>query len=525
MKALWIKNALIGVNENTPLAADGCLGDYLRKVAAQPTEAAQNFSLGVGVWAACQQAAFAPAFPHDANIPAYPLALTEPALPEQHPATHTLVEILLGNNLRLTYEALALLEKQSLKLPSHLMAAALDAGRRNTEIRPIVLKSTGVLGAWLSRFNPNWKYAVTDLEEKLDQHDERLWHEGNFAQREEFFKQCRENKPAHARTLLENELKNLPAKERLAFVGQMEMHLCVEDEPLLSSLLRDRSGEVKDKAAELLARIPHSNYAQQIINCMQTLVLQKKGLIKTSWLCDAPESFLPEWKELALTEKPPAHYRLGGERSWWLFQLVVKTPLRWWHDYTGMSIHELVKWSQTTDWKDILRHGWQESISTDDTEWIQVLFEQPKLLETKHYSNLYATLKKNFSLLTDEARVALINRFPADVCSNWQLLQMLSEGLPLHATLPKPFSQAVLDTLKADYKASSIQNNYQKRITYQNLVWALHPEALLSWQKPEKPLTAESAEEIKWMQEIDLGIALRQKLQSQLSSLSDSITS
>lgn len=519
MNAPWMKNALIGVNENTPLVAEGDLGIYLQKIAQQPSEAAQNFSLAVGIWVACRQAAFVPENLNEADIPDLPSVHPEPSLAENHPAAHTLAEILLSNNQRLTCEALCLLEQQHLKLPCHLLASALDTGRRNTEIRPVILKSIGMRGAWLARLNPNWKYAATELDEKVDEHDERLWFEGNIAQREAFFKWCRNQDPAHARTLLENELKNLPAKERLTFVEQLETHLHADDEPLLTTLLNDRSSDVKNKAAELLAHIPTSAYAQEIARIMQTLVYPKKGLLKTSWLCNAPEKFLDNWKKLCLTEKPPAHYRLGGERSWWLFQLAAKTPLHWWREYTGMSIHELAKWSKNTDWSDVLRHAWQASLSTADIDWIQTLFEQPKLLETKQYSNLFAHLQRNFSLLSDEARVSLINDFPGDVCHNWQLLQMLAAGLPLHATLPRQFSEAVLKTLYADYAASSTQNNYQKRNTYQQLIWALHPDVLLGWKKPEKKMTADTNSEIQWMQSIDCGISLRQRLLTQLNNL------
>lgn len=519
MKAPWIKHALIGVRENTPLPADGNLGAFLQTITKQPEDAAQNFSLAVGAWAACRQAVFAPAEIDEKNILEFPAIPPESSLDEAHPAAYTLSEIFLSNKQRSICEALHLLEQQNIKLPSHLLSSALDAGRQNTEIRPHILKAIGLRGAWLARLNSNWKYAVTALDEHVEEHDERLWHEGNLNQREQFFNQCRKKDPARARTLLESELKNLPAKERLAFVEQLEIHLHADDEALLTSLLNDRSSEVKDKAAELLTHIPGSDYARQITGIMQTLVQQKKGLIRSSWTCDAPQTFSQEWKKLGLSEKPPSHYRLGGERSWWLFQLAVKTPLCWWNNYTGMSVHELAKWSGSTDWQDVLRHAWQESICTTDTEWIQILFEEPKLLETKHYSNLFAQLKKVFALLSDDVRVDLINRFPSHVCQNWQLLQMLSEGLPLHTTLPKQFSQSVLDTLCTDYKTSVMQNNYQKRHIYQSLIWAVHPNTLFKWQKPEKQLTSENAADIQWMQDIDHSIALRQKLHTQLSHL------
>lgn len=521
MKAPWIKNALIGVNENTPIHTTGSLGNYLQKIAAQPSSAAQNFSLSVGIWAACQQAAFTPIAINEEEVA--PLASIhlhpENTLPDQHPLAHIINEIFIINNPRLICESFQLLAQKNIKLPTQLLSTALDTGRRSTEIRNSLLKVIGLRGSLLARFNSDWKYATSNIDEKVAMDDERLWFEGNLAQREDFFKRCRQINPEHARELLENELKTLPAKERFTFVDLLEVNLCSEDETLLNALLSDRSNEVKERAAQLLSHLPESAYAKQITQIMQTLILPEKKLFKNTWACEPPTTFIAEWKQLGLTEKRPSHFQLGGERAWWLYQLVSKTPLRWWSSYTGMSVDELAKWSAKTDWAAPLRHGWQASMCTADLGWIKTLFEKPQLLETKQYSNLYSQLRKNFALLPNNDRANLINSFSKEVCKNLHLLQMLNDGLPLECSIPSSFSEFIFNAIYADYASSSTKDNYQKRHIYHDLIYAISPDVLMTWKKPEKKLTADHVTEIEWMNTLDRSIILRQKLHQQFNNL------
>lgn len=511
MKAPWLKNALVGVGSTPTWEAEGEMGALIEKVLAQSTEPALAFGQSVGVWAACRKAAMTPisaAENTETILPEQGNATAHNRLPLDHPAIKTMTQFFEKGNFRLIAEVFELMHQKELKLPTTLLPLALDIGKRSTELRLSLSKVLGARGIWLAQLNPSWKYAASTVESTTHENDIRLWEEGTLTQREAFFKTCRTHTPTQARELLAAQLCQLPAKERLQLIELMEINLSLDDESFLTPLLKDRSREVKDKVATLLAQLTESAYAKKIISYMQELVTKEKGLLKSNWKCAAPQEWNPEWEQMSFTKDAPSSYRVGGQRSWWLLQLARKTPLKWWNTYTDMTPKELLQWSKKTDWPQELQQGWIEALSCKDFDWIALILQQPPHSKMGNYY-IQSKLQQVLPHLPSEQWGHLFALLPADTSKHWQTMGTLMGGLPFGQTLPKALSQNILKSFKENYNKKKLQDDYRFRYFFQDAANVLNPDILKTYQ----PMTSlkEQADE-SWLFEIEQVIELRQKL-------------
>ena len=508
MKAPWLKDAIIGIKTAPQLHIEGDMGELIAKVLTQPIEPALAFAQSIGVWAVCRKAAVMPSFIQGEQTLEKDCAAVEKTMSADHPVLKALIQLLEKANFRLLAEVFNLMQQKELRLPTQLLPLALDTGKRSVELRLSLSHVLGTRGIWLAHQNPAWRYAASDISENADEDDIRLWEEGTQTQREAFFKNCRTKTPDQARELLSSELHQLPAKERLQFVEIMETNLSLNDEDFLTSLLKDRSREVKEKASALLGQLPQSGYAQKIISYMQELLVKEKGLIKTSWKCTPPQEFNPEWAELGLTKDVPSSYRVGGERSWWFIQLIRKTPLAWWQTYTGMTPKDLLQWSKKTDWQKELQQGWIENLSCQDFDWIILLFQQPSYAKMGNY-HIQSKLQQVLPQLSFEKLRTLFEQLPDNVLSYPQTLNTLINGLPFGQTLPEDFSQRICKLLKENYNKKQTREDYRIRYFFQEAAHMLSPNVLKTY-KPISPAPDQSEEQ--WVQEIEQIIEIRQTL-------------
>lgn len=520
MKALWLKNALIGINEPTPIVAPDKVGQYLQQLSTQPIEPALAFSQSVGVWAACRLAGIVPKPIVRNDLPEVSSVEAQQAFLPNATARQLLNTVMSKPNARLQHEACTLLVAKELTLPYDLLPLALDAGQRNIALRPCILAAIGLYGQWLARFNSQWRYAASDIEEHVEEGDERLWNEGNMGQREAYFKHCRIHTPEKARELLATQLKDLPAKERLVFVSLMWINLNQNDEIFLTPLLKDRSREVRQTAAMLLAREPESAFSKQLTDWLEVLIYAKKGFIKTTWHCDAPLQAEPAWADAAIEINMPKHSGMG-ERAWWLYQLVRLTPLSWWTNHTGMTPFELMRWAQQTNWYTALMRGWVESATAQDDVWITTMLEQPANGE---FSN-YAYREKLLNLLGEiapEQRQQLWEKLPSSLSECMKQSHLFTQACPLGEFLPEKFSIMAITSIARDYKKGVLKQAYTLRDQYLELAYVVSPKALSHWKSPaadENSNDSLSNAEKEWLNSFEQIIEIRQKLHESMTTV------
>lgn len=495
MTQAWLKHALIGVDAAAPPRMDGALGDLLDRVPHE--DAAVQFGRAIGAHAACRRAAVildiqdlpppAPA-PDDAR-----------ALPSDHAWTRALAKTFDDAPERVQFEALRRVTQIGATLPAALLPAALQAGQRNTLLRTALMPALGERGIWLAQLNPDWRYAAGSASQDVAADEDRLWQEGSFAQRLPLLRQIRLRDAAKARAMLQAQLGEMPAKERLEFVGVLDEGLGADDAPLLEGLLKDRARDVRQKASSLLALLPDSAHAQRLVSWMSPLVTGKRGLLGTTWRVEAPAEADPGWAAAGVEATRPQYDQLG-ERAWWLYQLARLVPLAWWTAHTGMKPKDLVAWAGKSDWKGALHRGWYERVRRDDTEWLDAMLESRDGIFKGGRAALLTHLtpaqrERHWPRTLDEL---IKTGALADVCGSFAVGQQLSTD----------FSHVLIAGLPDVFASGRLRLEYGVRALLVDLVATVHPDALRDW-RPLPRRDDETPGEDECAQSIERIVALR----------------
>jgi hypothetical protein len=475
MIAAWMNQALIGVDRAVP-AIDGDVGVLLEQVGAQGEDAALGFSRAMGALAACRLAALT----LDAGTSPPPAAAPEDfnALAPDHAWTAALAFVFTEGTPRLQYEACQRVAALRAVVPVRLLPAALDAGCRSTLLRPALQSILGHRGRWLAQFNDAWRFAAQTPADAAAADDPKLWSEGSLVQRIAYLRTSRARDPAAARNLLQAQLGELPAKERVDLVAVLSQRLGAGDEALLEGLLKDRSRDVRDSAARLLALVPTSTHARRLAAWLSPLVTCRRSLLlKTTWSCDAPQAVDAAWTASAIETTRPQHEALG-ERAWSLYQLTRQSALSWWTSHTGMSAAALIAWAAKTDWKDALHRGWRERAGADDRDWIEAMLRAPDGDFRRQASTLLA-------LLPVAEREKYWPRSLDELSKSGALGDAIA-SCALGETLSADFSRALVLEVHACIVSDRLRNEYILRAQLLELATILHPAALAAWHQPQR---------------------------------------
>lgn len=362
--------AVLGSERQAPAlpALPGAVGATLDALAPSQTEPAVHVLRTAGVLAVCGLAGFRP---DQSTLPA-----AEPCPPENlrlcdDTALAMLLERIIEDGPeRLQAEALRRLAGAC--LPYALLPKALTTGSRSRVIRPYLLKVLGQRGFWLARQNPAWSFAAGPAEDNTPE----TWDTGSLDQRLVYLRQCRATDPARARELLAAALAELGAKERAALLAVLAEGLSTDDEDLLEGLLKDRSKEVRQTAASLLAQLPHSRFVTRMAGRLDACLSQQRKLLRSVLTANPPETFDAEWKGDGIEEAKPQNDPLGA-RAWWLYQLARSVPLAWWESRTGLTPAELLDWAKKGEWTLALWRAWLEAQTANgDVAWARAFLER-----------------------------------------------------------------------------------------------------------------------------------------------------
>ena len=441
------------------------------------TEAETRLLRAAGVLGNVERAARIP--------PAVSAPTPGPAAPEETPAITKpeiiglLARIIAEARPRVVNEACELLARNSRCLPPRLLPRVLELGVGNVRLRESLRPVLGKRGAWLAAQNPSWKFAMLA---GLPELDERLWHEGDPAQRLDFLAQLRLREAPRARQFLAQTFADDTPKVRADLLSALQHGLGRDDEEFLQNILAtDRSKDVRQTAAALLSCLPQSAMALRMSARLEPCVRLTRKTVRSHLSVQPPESLDAAWKADAIDEKPGANSGMG-ERAWWLLQLVALTPLAWWEQHLAMAPAEIVAAIGKTEWKDAVFAGLVTAVRNQlPPAWIVALLErggfrhdeQIALAKTLPGAEAEKALQRIFSETNDAALASQIIEladFPWSVAfwqvakqkvARWVLAQdwtlrgaitCLASRVPaavLHEDVPWPdnplFAEAVAD--------------------------------------------------------------------------------
>ena len=369
---------LIGTDRRPPTlpVAVGEIGDLLGQIAAADGDVETRVLRSAGVLAVCGDAGFMPAA---ARAPAHAACLPETLrAPDDKHSISLLQQILAEGPDLLRVEALQVLAATDSCLPPRLLPMALEAARAASFLRAVLLPVLGQRGRWLAAQNPDWSFVATgDVSVPEREH----WEHGTIEQRQRYLALMRRSDPAHARFQLVAVLPELDARERASLLGQLQVGLGPEDEDLFDGLLQDRSKEVRQLAAAMLSRLPHSRYVERMAARMSACLKTERKLLRRVLNVEPPAQFAADWKQDAL-EETRAKSETLGDRAWWLYQIARALPLDWWTHHTEMSPLDLLKWASGTDWEKALLRAWREAMAREaNAAWAAALLAHKSMDE------------------------------------------------------------------------------------------------------------------------------------------------
>ena len=265
---------------------------------------------------------------------------------------------------------ITLMQKQTLLAPG-LLPAVFDLAVQSPEIRRYLPKVMGNRGRWLLKANPEWS-AQLFSSEQLQEED---WHDGSFQQAIAYIQQLRSLDANKARELITARLPELDARQRAELIDAVSIQLSAADEAFLESLLKDRSKEVRNKAANLLTLIPDSQFVSRAGLRMTPLLIVEKKLFRKHWSVDVPDQFNVAWAQDTIEEKRPQSESLG-QKAWWFYQMVLTLPLHWWETTLEFSPRDCLQWAKESDWQEALLRAWQQAcVREKNSDWAEAFLQ------------------------------------------------------------------------------------------------------------------------------------------------------
>jgi hypothetical protein len=380
-----------------------------------------------------------------------------------------------------------------LRAPEEHLPALLDAGKQSRDLRPLVIAVIGNRGRWLAAQNPAWSYAV-EVSREQAQSDE-IWQTGTKAERLSFLKYWREHDAARARELLASTWKQEPSEERAQFIATFEIGLSAADEPFLEDALDDKRKEVRQSAAEFLARLPQSRLVarnfERLKNILSLTATSKlKKLIGRGAVIEValPKEFDKAMARDGIEEK---WYGSGkqGQKAGWVQQMVSVVPPTFWEREWNLSPHEIIQAASAGEWKHPLLQGFAQAASLHHSaDWLEAFFEEA--VTNQYLTNSFGALPNltnAFGILPRERleRLILMALKNHETTKDQDVVQRLHVLLTHHKTpWSHEFARAVLDATREEIRNVGTSHEW---LCYSLPDWAfwippeLYGEAATGW--------------------------------------------
>jgi hypothetical protein len=326
----------------------------------------------------------------------------------------------------------------------------------------------GARGRWLAAQNPAWDYSAG----QLSQDD---WGTGSRDARVALLTQLRKEDPVEARTLLESGWAEETHDDRARFLALLETGLSMADEPFLEAALDDRRKEVRKTAADLLARLPESQFCLRMVARVEPLfAYQKKLLGRGSLEVQLPEACDRAMVRDGIEPKPPQYgAQKLGEKSWWLLQLVTAVPPQHWTTHFKLSPADLTEAARKSEWKEVLWEGWAHAAARyQATEWLD-----PILAVRPRQDEVLRELVRSLPSARRETMARQLLQGKGRLAGNHLALLVLAEH---NEPWSRELSRLVLQTIRTHLRGLTDNDRYdwQLRTTFLGSAYHLAPDIL-----------------------------------------------
>lgn len=261
--------------------------------------------------------------------------------------------------------ALGLVADCGWRLPAPLLVRVLNETAYRHEEREAVLDVIDERAAAVLREHPVWGKRVEPLVSLPGggSGDDSVWRLGTTAQRLAYFRRLRAQDPAAARALMVASWKKEKAEARERIVEALATGLGEADLPLLEMAITDRSGGVRQAAAQVLLHLPESGLVQRAEALAASHMSVTKRFLRTPRVDCRPievtdEVLRDEYGERGTGDPsrvdvgPPAARRAAaGHPPALLEEVVGRVPIDRWPALIGLSAGQLLEAEVTFEGK------------------------------------------------------------------------------------------------------------------------------------------------------------------------------
>ncbi|NNH69725.1 SWIM zinc finger family protein [Nocardia uniformis] len=189
--------------------------------------------------------------------------VTEPAGEDPRPVLPPAAAARLGTLLTDTSSFLAewftVAEPFDYRAPEAMCSRLLERAKSVATYREPLLRLAGVRGRWLASQHPGWRTLV-----RATVADETVWSHGRAPERRAWLARSRRVDPIAARDALAGSWAKESGPGKVELLAVLADGLSAADEALLESALDDRRADVRRLAADLLARLPDSDFVRRM---------------------------------------------------------------------------------------------------------------------------------------------------------------------------------------------------------------------------------------------------------------------
>ncbi|MFJ7219611.1 DUF5691 domain-containing protein [Amycolatopsis sp. NPDC098790] len=305
-------------------------------------------------------------------------------------ARERLARLLAASHPDLLLEWLGIVAGTDYRVPPETLPLLAEAARSKAALRGPLVAVAGPVGAWLGQRNPDWSFLSAPAEEHAD-----VWQFGSLAQRRRWLAAQLSQDPGKAREALHASWKTEPAEVRSDFLGVLAGHLEPRDEDFLEAALTDRAAAVRERAAELLGRLPGTRYGESMAERLRPLVRRRGRVLEVT---------VPQGER--------------GEGTVRLRTLAAAAPLAFWTEFGPPA--EVVRMTVEGCPAGVLRDSWATAaLRQRDETWAQALIgadpggrTTPPLLGVLSPASQAATVGHLISRLPVESFARLVHELP-----------------------------------------------------------------------------------------------------------------
>ena len=261
--------------------------------------------------------------------------------------------------------ALGLVADCGWRLPAPLLVRVLNETAYRHEEREAVLDVIDERAAAVLREHPVWGKRVEPLVSLPGggSGDDSVWRLGTTAQRLAYFRRLRAQDPAAARALMVASWKKEKAEAREGIVEALATGLGEADLPLLEMAITDRSGGVRQAAAQVLLHLPESGLVQRAEALAASHMNVTKRFLRTPRVDCRPievtdEVLRDEYGERGTGDPsrvdvgpPAARKAAAGHPPALLEEVVGRVPIDRWPALIGLSAGQLLEAEVTFEGK------------------------------------------------------------------------------------------------------------------------------------------------------------------------------